>query len=236
MPGTPVPMSRIPTKVKTHSLLLAALLSSGLATGAAHAQRSYLDAVLDPCSKGQAAFYLEPGGKDGTGGYVAKIYAMDGVLKADGQYADEQYRVPNGHFIFYFPNGKTESEGEYVNGRKDGVWSRHDQWGRDLAEKVYDRAPLMNLVYTMAQTMPEYPGGEKAMVRYLKEKVGKAKGEVMASFIVEKDGQLSDVQIVGAKDPAVAGQLADAINTLPRWQAGMQDGHPVRVQMHVPLK
>ena len=204
--------------------------------GTAQAQRSFRDAGLEPCSKGQAAFYLEPGGNNGTGGYVAKIYTLDGVLKADGEYADADCRIPNGHFVFYHPNGKAESEGEYVNGRKDGVWERRDQWGRELAEKVYDRTPLMNLVYTMAQTMPQYPGGEKAMVRYLKEKVGKAKGDVMASFIVEKDGQLSDVQVTGAKDPEMAGEIADLINTLPRWQAGIQDGHPVRVQMHVPLK
>ncbi|MBK9598559.1 MAG: energy transducer TonB [Flavobacteriales bacterium] len=58
----------------------------------------------------------------------------------------------------------------------------------------------------------------------------------MASFIVEKDGQLSDVQVVGAEDPRTADQIAGVINSLPPWQAGVQDGQPVRVQMRVPLK
>jgi hypothetical protein len=84
--------------------------------------------------------------------------------------------------------------------------------------------------------MPQFPGGEKAMVRYVREKVGKTHGDVMASFIVEKDGKLSTVQVVGADDPQLADQIASVISTAPQWEAGKQDGLPVRVQMRVPLK
>ena len=208
----------------------------GLVASPANAQRSYLDAVLEPASKGKAAYYMEPGGSDGTGGYLGQIYSLDGSLKAKGRYADEECRIPDGHFVFYHPNGKVESEGEYLRGRKNGVWERNDKWGRELAEKVYDVTPLKNLVYTMAQTMPQYPGGDKEMVRYIKEKVGKTQGNVTASFIVEKDGQLSDLQVVGTDDPQVAEKITTVISTAPRWEAGVQDGQPVRVQMRVPLK
>lgn len=228
---------RTPYTVKNlMSFLLTTVLLIGLVANPTLAQRSYLDAVLEPSSKGKAAYYLEPGGNDGTGGYLAQIYSLDGVLKAKGRYADEQYLIPDGHFVFYYPNGKVESAGAYQKGRKNGVWVRNDKWGRELAEKVYDAAPLKNLVYTLAQTMPQYPGGDKAMVKYIKEKVGKTHGNVMASFIVEKDGQLSDLQVVGAEDPQVAEQIATVISSAPRWEAGVQDGQPVRVQMRVPLK
>ena len=230
-------MPRIEITVNTSMpLILLTTLLASLIASAANAQRSYLDEVLVPSSRAKAAYFLEPNGQDEQGGFLAHIYTVDGALKADGRYSDAAYRIPDGHFVFYYPDGKVESEGAYVKGRKDGIWMRHDKWGRDLAEKVYDSTPLMNLVYTLAQTMPQYPGGEKALVQYLKGKVGKAHGDVMASFIVEKDGQVSDVQVVGAEDPQVADRIAGMINTLPRWQAGMQDGQPVRVQMHVPLK
>ncbi|MBS1569034.1 MAG: energy transducer TonB [Bacteroidetes bacterium] len=212
------------------------LLLACLSLGPANAQRTYLDDGLQATSKGKAAYYMEPGGADANGGYVAQIFSIDGKLKANGHYADAGYRIADGHFIFYFPDGKVESEGNYVNGRKDGVWTRKDKWGRDLAEKVYDPAPLENVVYTMAESMPQYPGGEKAMVRYLRDKVGKTHGDVMASFIVEKDGKLSSVEVVGADDPKIADQIASAISAAPRWAAGQQDGQPVRVQMRVPLK
>ncbi|MCB0772199.1 MAG: energy transducer TonB [Flavobacteriales bacterium] len=218
------------------TILLSLAFALGFAHGEAQAQRTYLNAVLEPCPKAGAEYYIESDDPDGKAGFPARIYTVDGVLKAQGRYADAECRIPDGHFVFYHPNGKVESEGQYVRGRKDGVWTRHDKWGRELAEKVYDSAPLVNLVYTMAQTMPKYPGGEKAMVRYVQEKVGKTKGDVMASFIVEKNGQLSDVQVTGAKDPRMAEQIASVISSAPHWAAGMQDGQPVRVQMRVPLK
>ncbi len=215
--------------------LLATLLLVCLSLGPVCAQRSYLDGGLEPTSKGKAAFYLEPGAGDASG-WSAQIFTMAGVLKAKGHYADAECKVPDGRFVFFFPDGKVESEGNYANGYKQGIWARNDKWGRELAEKVYDLAPLENLVYTIAETMPQYPGGEKAMVRYVREKVGKSRGDVMASFIVEKDGHLSDVQVVGANDPRIADQIASAISGAPHWEAGKQDGQPVRVQMRVPLK
>lgn len=215
--------------------LFTLMLAFCVATGPAQSQRIYLDAAMAPVPKAKAVFYLEPHGSDGTGGYLAEMYDLDGNLRAKGRYADDLYRVPDGHFVFFYPNGKVESEGEYQQGWKNGVWTRKDKWGRELAEKVYNAEPLKNIVYTMAQTMPRYPGGEKAMVRYVREKVGKPQGNVVASFIVEKDGQLSDVQVTGAQSEEMAEQIAMVISSA-HWEAGQQDGQPVRVQMRVPIK
>ncbi|HMN05274.1 MAG TPA: energy transducer TonB [Flavobacteriales bacterium] len=223
----------VPSKMP---FLLSFLLILGAASSQAQGQRIYVDAAMSPVAKGKAVFYLEPEGEDGTGGYRAKMYNLDGTLKAKGRYADQECRIPDGHFVFYYPDGKVESEGEYENGWKNGVWTRKDKWGRDLAEKMYNADPLRNIVYTMAQTMPQYPGGEKAMVRYVRQQVGKPQGNAMASFIVEKDGQVSDVQVTGVSNAVMAEQIASAISGTSGWEAGRQDGQPVRVQMRVPIK
>ncbi len=217
-------------------LLLASILSLSLVAEPAKAQWIYLDAVMGHTSKAAAAYYLEPGGADDLGRFTARIFTMDGALKAMGSYSDDTYRLADGHFVFYHPNGLLESEGIYRLGRKDGVWARRDANGHALAERVYDASPLRDLVYTLAQTMPRFPGGEKAMVRHIEEKVGKAHGQVLATFIVEKDGQISGLEVLGAKAPQEAEQIASAISTAPRWEAGMQDGQPVRVQMRVPIE
>lgn len=218
----------------TTGRILAAAALSGLLVTNALAQRVWLDQGLAPCAKGKALFYLEPGLMQGDH-HEARMFLPDGTLKAEGSYADAAFRVPDGAFTFYHPNGKTESQGLYKNGRKQGVWKRFDARGSELAEKIYDNSSLNAMLYTMAQTMPSFPGGEKAMVRYLKEEVGKVPHDALADFTVEKDGRLADVQVSGVTDGAVKEKIAVAFNSSPRWTAGVQDGQPVRVRMRVPL-
>ncbi len=214
-------------------LLTVSTLTATLAPGDKKPARVYLSNVMEPTTKGKAAYYKVPAGQDGSA-YVGKIFTMDDVLKAEGRYADADLQVAHGHFIYYFPDGKKESEGEYAMGYKSGVWQRYDQWGQQLAEKVYDPTPLENIVYTMAPTMPQYPGGEQAMISYLKTKAGDVNGAT-ATFVVEKDGDLSEIKVLGVQ-PAINDQLVDALDRAPRFEAGEKDGVPVRVHMRVPLK
>lgn len=217
-----------------HPLLLAAsIITATFAPGDKKPVRTYLNSVMEPTTKGKAAYYKVAAGQDGSN-YVGKIYTMDDVLKAEGRYADADLKVADGHFVYYFPDGKKESEGDYAMGYKSGIWQRYDEWGQQLAEKVYDPTPLENIVYTMAPTMPQYPGGDQAMITYLKSKAGEVNGAT-ATFVVEKDGDLSEIKVIGAQ-PAISDQLVDALDRAPRFEAGEKDGVPVRVHMRVPLK
>ena len=217
-----------------HPLLLAAsIITTTFAPGDKKAARTYLSNVMEPTAKGKAAYYKMAAGQDGSA-YVGKIFTMDDVLKVEGRYADAALNVEHGHFVYYFPDGSKESEGDYEMGHKSGVWQRYDQWGQQLAEKVYDPSPLENIVYTMAPTMPQYPGGEQAMISYLKTKAGDVDGAT-ATFVVEKDGDLSQIKVIGARS-AISDQLVMALDRAPRFEAGEKDGIPVRVHMRVPLK
>ena len=214
--------------------------SAGFArSGDPKAAKVYLSNVLEPTSKGKAAFYLQPEGKDGDL-FIGKIYTMDGKLKAEGRFRDEALTIEEGPFTFYHPNGKVESTGDYAMGNKSGVWLRYDAAGHALAEKVYNPEPLANILYTRAETMPSMPGGEKALVRTIKEKVdptGKTvKGEAMASFIVEKNGDLTDVKVIDGVSQAVDDQVVEVIRSTSPWTPGVEKGLPVRVQMRVPVQ
>lgn len=227
-------MVKVTLSVTMHALLLAAsILSSTFAPGDKKAARTYLNSVMEPTSRGKAAYYKVAAGQDGPL-YVGRIFTMDDVLKAEGRYADADLLVAHGHFTFFFPDGKKESEGDYEMGYKSGVWQRYDEWGQQLAEKVYDPTPLENIVYTMAPTMPQYPGGEQAMITYLKKSAGEVDGAT-ATFVVEKNGDLSEIKVLGAP-PGVDEQIVDALDHAPRFEAGEKDGLPVRVHMRVPLK
>lgn len=201
--------------------------------GTAHAQRVWLDAVLAPTAKGSAVFYKEPAGESGTL-YMGRIHDLDGRLKAEASYRDADLQVLHGPATYYYADGRVESSGHYESGLKTGVWKRNDQWGRPLAEKIYDHKALANIEYTLARTMPQYPGGQQAMVRAVRTKVGRQSADAVASFVVEKDGSVTDVRVTGT-DQRAAGEIA-ALITGAEWSAGNNDGLPVRVRMNVPLK
>lgn len=201
-------------------------------------QRIWLNGSLEVCEKKQAMFYLEPAGTDGDG-FAARMYTRDGVLKAEGHYADEAMTIEHGLFVFYHADGKVESKGMYEMGHKSGVWQRFDEWGKELAEKVYDPEPLKDILYTRAETMPQYPGGQKEFVTYLRTKtVGEdgvnTHGTATASFVVERDGKISEVKVLDGAG-SLDERLVDAVRNSPPWTPGKEDGIPVRVRVQVPV-
>jgi hypothetical protein len=201
----------------------------------------YLSPVLETTTRKKAAFYRTHAGMHGDL-HVGRTYDMDGKLKAEGRYADQELSIEHGQFVFYHANGEVESRGAYVMGNKTGVWERYDQWGRPLAEKIYDPEVLANIVHTRAQTMPRYrEGDEKELVRYIKQHVTspdgrRMKGAYTASFIVEKDGELSDIKVIQTKGPQVEEQVVDAIRRTAPWEPGAERGQPVRVQVRLPVQ
>jgi TonB family protein len=200
----------------------------------------FLSEVLEPTSKKQAAYFLLGEGKDGDL-FIGKIYAMDGKLKAEGRYKNEDLTIEEGPFIYYYTNGQVESKGDYAMGQKTGVWERFDTMGGALAEKVYDPEVLANIIYTRAQTMPEFDGGEKALVKVIRERVvdpqGKnVRGKVVTSFVVEKNGELTDVKVLDGKNKPVDDQVVDVIRSTSPWRPGAEEGVPVRVQMRIPVQ
>lgn len=203
--------------------------------------RVYLDGVLAATAKRTAQFYrVIEGRKDEL--FIGRTYTIDGRLKSEGTYADPELQLEHGPFTFYHANGSVESKGEYIMGNKTGVWERFDPSGSPLAEKVYDHAPLENIIYTRAETMPRHSqGNDKDLIRYIKARVAPSKGKrvngsVTACFVVEKNGMLSDVKVINGKNVDVDQQVVDAIRSTSPWQPGIDKGKPVRVRMRVPVQ
>lgn len=202
-------------------------------------ERQYLSEVLASTTRKNAAFYRTVVGEQ-DGLVLARTFSMEGTLKAEGTFTDKSLQVEHGAFTFYHANGKVESKGQYVMGHKSGVWLRFDQWGRPLAEKVYDPEPLVNIVYTRAETMPAYPGGDKELVKVLRERTlqngEKAPRNVSATVLVEKSGELSEVKVIDGPDAAFDERLAEAIRSTAPWTPGEEKGQPVRVRVKLPVQ
>jgi periplasmic protein TonB len=100
-----------------------------------------------------------------------------------------------------------------------------------------------NEVYGFVDQMPEFPGGEKALrkwittnLKYPKIAADKGiKGKVYVNFVVEKDGSISNAHVVNSVHPLLDKEALRVINSLPRWNIGLQGGKPVRVSYTIPI-
>jgi TonB family protein len=103
--------------------------------------------------------------------------------------------------------------------------------------------PKPNKVYDVVEQMPQYPGGTGKLFEYLAKNVRYpkeaenicAQGRVIATFVVEKDGSVSNAKVVKSIHPDLDAEALRVINGMPNWNPGMQNGEPVRVKYTVPI-
>lgn len=96
----------------------------------------------------------------------------------------------------------------------------------------------------VAPILPEFPGGRKALVRYLQKNLKYPdealmrgqEGRVVVGFVVEKDGRISKCRVVQTTDSIFNAEALRVVATMPRWKPGMlKDGRKVSVFHRLPL-
>ncbi len=104
-------------------------------------------------------------------------------------------------------------------------------------------AEIENKVFDVVEQMPSFPGGTSALMSYLNSNVkypvvaqeNGVQGRVVISFVVEKDGSITDVQVVKSVDPSLDREASRVVRSMPRWNPGKQNGQAVRVKYDVPV-
>ena len=100
------------------------------------------------------------------------------------------------------------------------------------------------VVFVIVESMPEFPGGQQALFKYLSENVkypviaqeNGIQGRVICQFVVNKDGSIVDVEVVrSGGDPSLDKEAIRVIKSMPKWKPGKQRGKPVRVKYTVPV-
>ena len=103
--------------------------------------------------------------------------------------------------------------------------------------------PVHGDIFDVVEEMPQYPGGAQALLEFLNqnvqypeeaEKAG-IQGRVIATFVVEKDGSVSNAKVVKSVDPLLDAEALRVISAMPKWKPGKQNGKVVRVKYTVPL-
>jgi protein TonB len=105
--------------------------------------------------------------------------------------------------------------------------------------------PENTAVYTTGtvEHFPEFPGGMEAFSKFLRKNLryphqaqeAEVGGKVFVSFVVEKDGRLTDIKIVKGIGFGCDEEAARVLAKSPAWKPGIQNSKPVRVLFNIPL-
>lgn len=95
----------------------------------------------------------------------------------------------------------------------------------------------------LLEKYPEFPGGMSAFMKFLRKNLrypdravqAEISGKVLVSFVVEKDGRLTDIKIVRGIGFGCDEEAARVLKKSPAWQPGIQNNRQVRVLYTIPL-
>lgn len=99
-------------------------------------------------------------------------------------------------------------------------------------------------IFVVVESMPEFPGGQQEMMKYIAENIkypviaqeNGIQGRVICQFVIEKNGSVTDIQVVRSSGDASLDKEAErVIKTMPKWKPGKQRGKPVRVKYTIPV-
>ena len=95
----------------------------------------------------------------------------------------------------------------------------------------------------IVEQLPEFPGGMSAFIQWLTKQLRypeqarqqKIRGRVVVSFIVNRDGSISNAKVAHSADPVLDREAMRVIRMMPRWKPGLQNNEPCRTMVAVPV-
>jgi periplasmic protein TonB len=99
-------------------------------------------------------------------------------------------------------------------------------------------------IYSRAEIMPKYPGGEEAMAQYITDNIAyqeaalnaNTTGAIKVSFVVDENGKVSDAHVVGDKvGNGLDEEAVRAVEKMPEWTPGMVKGKKVKTRLTLPI-
>ena len=103
---------------------------------------------------------------------------------------------------------------------------------------IEDKTPI-----SFPQVFPEFEGGYEALLIYFKKNINypqkaiqaNRQGKVHLTFVVEKDGSVSNVELVRGIGYGCDEEAIRVVNQMPKWKPGKQMNKAVRVQFNLPI-
>lgn len=178
------------------------------------------------------------------------------------KYSNYSKNIFNGRCRYWYPAGGACRESFYANGVMQGAELSWYPSGALMSKTIWDKGRVLGRNYykeedgsimTEAEWIafdeldgtfpPRFPGGESALQGFLRANIhypmdareNNIQGEVHLSFVVNKDGSISDIDVLQNPDQLLTNEAIRVVNTFPRWVPGTVGGVPVRVKFQLPI-
>ena len=98
-------------------------------------------------------------------------------------------------------------------------------------------------VWDVVEQMPSFKGGDQALLDWLHKNIhypaiaeeNGIQGRVVCTFVVERDGSITDIKVVRPIDPSLDKEAVRVLKNMPKWIPGKQNGSSVRVKFTLPV-
>jgi protein TonB len=99
-------------------------------------------------------------------------------------------------------------------------------------------------VYSVVEQMPEFPGGDSALYKYLSDnlvypdsaRVNGVSGKVFVHFIIDEKGKVVDAKVIKGIGWGCDEEALRLVRKMPDWKPGKQNGRPVQVRFTLPIR
>ena len=132
--------------------------------------------------------------------------------------------------------------------KKDSAAYDKEVGGVDNVEPTPIPNPNLNSessekIFGIVEQMPSFRGGHQKLLEYLSENVqypeeceeACIQGRVIVTFVIEKDGSISDVKVAKSVDPLLDKEAVRVVSQMPKWVPGKQSGIAVRMKYTIPV-
>jgi TonB family protein len=186
---------------------------------------------------------------DGRFGHF-EYYDKNGNVESEGDYLKDKRQ---GQWKFYDSIKFLYKTEEYRDGKLDGLLKMFYPNGKLKRKEVYKVDGFLRgecydslgdeIEFFQYEIMPEYPGGDDALMTYLQKKIKYPKtalkkeieGIVMVRFVITPNGEVKDVKITKTVSPEIDEEALRVVRAMPKWKPGLQDNIPVPVFFDVPI-
>jgi periplasmic protein TonB len=212
------------------------------------------DSSWAPCSVEKAKYLaLVQNLNDTT--WQWNYYNFSGPLISVETYGDEKAQVPNGYFAWFDPDGRIDSSGYTLKGKKDGDWYYYsDKLAVDVHEKYEngklikrevrkDSAKKQKKDPSPGDVEASFPGGTAAWKKYLEKNYNfsqrtlknKISGSATIDFVIDTTGSVILPRIAKSVEITMDKEVIRVISNSPKWIPAIQDGKKVRAYRRQPF-